>query len=133
VLGPWCNAPWLNAIASVIVGVLVELSLILMASTMFPKVNVTHLFVYLSLAFLAGFAAMAIYAARNRLAAATRAEVAERISEEKQRRPTWTMPPLALLQRPVFSPGRKAGMLVLRGYLLVAVLLLIVKTVQLGH
>ena len=25
VLGPWCNAPWLNAIASVIIGVLVEL------------------------------------------------------------------------------------------------------------
>ena len=37
VLGPWSNAPWLNAIASVIVGVLVELSLILMASTMFPR------------------------------------------------------------------------------------------------
>ena len=43
------------------------------------------------------------------------------------------MPPLALLERPVWSPGRKAGMLLLRGYLVVAVLLLIVKTVQLGH
>jgi hypothetical protein len=43
------------------------------------------------------------------------------------------MPPLALLERPVWSPGRKVGMLLLRGYLLVAVLLLIVKTVQLGH
>jgi hypothetical protein len=43
------------------------------------------------------------------------------------------MPPLALLERPVWSPGRKAGMLLLRGYLVVAVLLLVVKTVQLGH
>jgi NRAMP (natural resistance-associated macrophage protein)-like metal ion transporter len=132
VLGPWSNAPWLNAIASVIVGVLVELSLILMASTMFPTVNVTQLFTYLSLVFLAGFAVMAFYAVRNRPAAA-RVESAEQIAAEKQRRQTWTMPPLALLERPVWSPGRKAGMLVLRGYLVVAVLLLIVKTVQLGH
>ena len=40
VLGPWSNARWLNAVAGVIIGVLVELSLILMASTMFPGVNV---------------------------------------------------------------------------------------------
>ncbi len=45
VLGPWVNPPWLNAIASVIVGVLIELSLILMASTMFPSIDVTTLFV----------------------------------------------------------------------------------------
>jgi hypothetical protein len=51
----------------------------------------------------------------------------------KERRSTWTMPPLALLERPVWSPGRRAAMLLLRGYLLVAVLLLVVKTIQLGH
>ena len=33
----------------------------------------------------------------------------------------------------MWSPGRKAAMLLLRGYLVVAVLLLVVKTVQLGH
>jgi len=128
VLGPWANAPWLNAVASVIIGVLVELSLILMASTMFPSVNVAHLFVYLSLVLLAGLAVMGVYAVRNRPGAAV-----EVTKVSKERRSTWTMPPLALLERPVWSPGRKAGMLVLRGYLVVAVLLLIVKTVQLGH
>jgi Mn2+/Fe2+ NRAMP family transporter len=129
VLGPWSNPPWLNVLASVIIGVLVELSLILMASTLFPNVNVTHLFAYLSLVLLAGLAGMAIYALSNRRGAATLD--APEIS--KDRRSTWTMPPLALLERPVWSPGRKAGMLLLRGYLVVAVLLLIVKTVQLGH
>jgi Mn2+/Fe2+ NRAMP family transporter len=128
VLGPWANAPWLNAVASVIIGVLVELSLILMASTMFPSVNVAHLFVYLSLVLLAGLAVMGVYAVRNRPGAAV-----EVTKVSKERRSTWTMPPLALLERPVWSPGRKAGMLVLRVYLVVAVLLLIVKTVQLGH
>jgi Mn2+/Fe2+ NRAMP family transporter len=129
VLGPWSNPRWLNAIASVIIAVLVELSLILMASTMFPSLNVTRLFVYLSLALLVGLAAMALGALRNRPAAAVLAGA----DVPKERRNTWTMPPLALLERPVWSPGRKAGMLVLRGYLVVAVLLLVIKTVQLGH
>jgi Mn2+/Fe2+ NRAMP family transporter len=128
VLGPWSNPPWLNAVASVIIGVLVELSLILMASTMFPDVNVAHLFIYLSLGLLAALAAIGIYALRNRPARAV--EVARMPAEKRS---TWTMPPLALLERPIWSPGRKAAMLLLRGYLVVAVLLLIVKTVQLGH
>jgi len=130
VLGPWRNAPWLNAIASVIVGVLIELSLILMASTMFPGVDVTSLFVYLSVAFALGLAGMGAYALAHRGPAGvllTGGEV------PKERRQMWTMPPLALLERPVWSPGRRLAMLVLRGYLVIAVLLLVVKTVQLGH
>ena len=129
VLGPWRNPPWLNAIASVIVGVLVELSLILMASTMFPSLNVVDLFTYLSLGLAAILAGMGIYVLRTR-ATAGAVEV-EPMS--KERRSTWTMPPLALLERPVWSPGRRAAMLILRGYLVVAVLLLVIKTVQLGH
>jgi NRAMP (natural resistance-associated macrophage protein)-like metal ion transporter len=128
VLGPWSNPPWLNAIASVIIGVLVELSLILMASTMFPSVNVTRLFVYLTIGLLAGLAGAGVYALRTR--AQGTVEV-EKVSRE--RRSTWTMPPLALLERPVWSPGRKGAMLLLRGYLVVAVLLLVVKTFQIGH
>jgi len=128
VLGPWSNAPWLNVVASVIVGVLVELSLILMASTMFPGVNVTRLFLYMTAALLAVLAVAGLYMLRNRPAASVELR---RVSREK--RSTWTMPPLALLERPVWSPGRKAAMLLLRGYLVVAVLLLIVKTVQLGQ
>ena len=41
VLGPWRNRPWLNVLASMIVAVLVLLSLILMATTVFPHVDVT--------------------------------------------------------------------------------------------
>jgi hypothetical protein len=92
-------------------------------------VNVAQLFLYLSLILVAGFAAMAIHAVRNR----PRAAAAEVADIPKDRRNTWTMPPLALLERPAWSPGRKTGMLVLRGYLVIAVLLLVIKTVQLGH
>jgi Mn2+/Fe2+ NRAMP family transporter len=128
VLGPWCNASWLNAIASVIIGVLVELSLILMANTLFPTIDVTDLFIYLTAALVAALFGAALYTLYNR----PRGNVQlAKVSDE--RRTTWTMPPLALLERPTWSPGRKAGMLLLRGYLVVAVVLLVVKTVQLGH
>jgi hypothetical protein len=42
------------------------------------------------------------------------------------------MPPLELLDRPVWSRTRTIGMYTLRGYLVVAVLMLIVKAVQIG-
>ena len=129
VLGPWCNPTWLNAIASVIVGVLVELSLVLMVSTMFPDVDVTTLFTYLSAVLVAVLAIVGLFSLRNR--PQVKVEVERRVP--KERRSTWTMPPLALLERPVWSPGRKAAMLLLRGYLVLAVLLLVVKTVQLGN
>jgi Mn2+/Fe2+ NRAMP family transporter len=139
VLGPWVNAPWLNAVAAVIVGVLVELSLVLVASTAFPALNVTHLFVYLSIAFAAvGAAAGAFILLRRGARAAERAAAAAVTGEgeetvSKERRHTWTMPPLTLLERPVWSPARRAAMLGMRAYLVVAVALLVVKTVQLGH
>ena len=84
---------------------------------------------FLSLILLAGFAVIAVQALRNRPGARA-AEVAD---IPKDKRNTWTMPPLALLERPAWSPGRKAGLLLLRGYLVVAVLLLVIKTIQLGH
>jgi Mn2+/Fe2+ NRAMP family transporter len=135
VLGPWVNSPWLNALAAVIVGVLVELSLVLVATTAFPRLDVTRLFLYLSVALGAGLLASGAYVLARRVPAAAAARLAgggEQSAVSRERRQTWTMPPLALLERPVWSPGRRAAMLLLRGYLVVAVALLIVKTVQLG-
>jgi hypothetical protein len=128
VLGPWSNPPWLNVIAALIIGVLIELSLILMASTMFPSVDVTGLFVYLSIGLVVALAGGGIYLLANRSTVPVEVE-----KLPPDRRATWTMPPLALLERPVWSPGRKAAMLILRGYLVVAVLLLVIKTFQIGH
>jgi hypothetical protein len=44
----------------------------------------------------------------------------------------WTMPPLALLSRPRFSGGRRAALLVLGGYMVVALVMLIVRSIQLA-
>jgi NRAMP (natural resistance-associated macrophage protein)-like metal ion transporter len=128
VLGPWSNPPWLNALASVIVAILVELSLILVASTMFPSLDVTSLFAYLT-----GAVALVLAAAGALVLRARRGAAAVGAGEEALDRASWTMPPLALLERPAWSAGRKAGMALLRGYLVVAIFLLIVKSVQLAH
>jgi hypothetical protein len=47
-------------------------------------------------------------------------------------RATWRMPALNLLKRPTWSRGRLIAMYVLRGYLVVAVLMLLVKAIELG-
>jgi NRAMP (natural resistance-associated macrophage protein)-like metal ion transporter len=129
VLGPWRNRTWLNVLASVILAVLVLLSLILMATTLFPKINVTTVTLVggagLAVALL-GFG-VAAWRGRRGAAAVTVMEPGPRIPREQ-----WTMPPLALLSRPEWSTGRKLAMLTLRGYLVAAIVLLLVKAVQLG-
>ncbi len=45
---------------------------------------------------------------------------------------TWRMPPLSELPRPRWPPGRRLGMLALRGYLVIAVGLVVVKIVELS-
>jgi Mn2+/Fe2+ NRAMP family transporter len=132
VLGPWRNGAALNVLATVIVAVLVLLSLILMATTLFPSIDVTAvsliggaLLAVGSLAF-GGFVFSPGRRARRhggKLAKATE----PRIPKEQ-----WTMPPLTLLQRPAASTGRKIAMLSMEGYLLLAVVMLVVKAVQLA-
>ncbi len=126
VLGPWVNRPWLNAIAAFIIGVLLILSLILVVTTMFPAANVTVLTVALFGVLLVTLAAGAVaYAVTSRKRPVPALAVAGH-------RDTWRMPPLALLGRPEWSRGRTAAMWALRGYLVIAVVLLLVKAVQLG-
>ena len=129
VLGPWRNPLWLNALASVIVATLVLLSLILMATTVFPNINVTAVTLVGGIALAAGLLAFGFVTLRSRrgAAAVTVIETGPTIPKEQ-----WTMAPLALLGRPQWSTGRKLAMLTLRGYLVVSVILLIVKAVQLG-
>jgi Mn2+/Fe2+ NRAMP family transporter len=129
VLGPWRNAPWLNALASVIVAVLVLLSLVLMTTTLFPRIDVTAVSLIGGAVFAAALLVLGLGALRSRrgAGAVTVIETAPWVPREQ-----WTMPPLALLARPEWSSGRKVAMLTLQGYLLLSIALLIVKAVQLA-
>ena len=58
VLGPWVNRPWLNALAGLVVSVLLALSLILMATTVFPNLEVTSLALVMGAIIVAAFLAV---------------------------------------------------------------------------
>jgi hypothetical protein len=126
VLGPWVNRPWLNAVATLIVSVLLVLSFVLMATTIFPSVDVGLLLLVLASTLVAVLAVAGVLYARTLAAHPPVTPMSRR------RREAWRMPSLALLERPVWSPGRKRAMLVLRIYLVVSVVLLLVKAVQIG-
>ena len=135
VLGPWVNRPWLNVLAGFIVAVLLALSLILMATTVFPSLQVVTFALVLGAIIAAGFLGVGFWSvlpAQRARRQATARLAAAAASQHPVRRETWRMPPLALLERPVWSRGRTSAMWILRLYLVAAVLLLIVKAVQLG-
>jgi Mn2+/Fe2+ NRAMP family transporter len=131
VLGPWVNRKWLNWVAVLIVGTLLLLSGILMATTMFPHLNVVAVAGYLALAMVVlGAAAAPVlrWLARRQPAA----PIAPTPVREVDRN-SWRMPPLALLQPVTWSAGTRLGMIALRAYLVVGALLLVVKAVQISQ
>ncbi len=126
VLGPWVNRPWLNAVAVVIVSILLVLSLILMATTLVSGIDVTALAVAMGALLVVGYAVVGTaYLLRHR---GQRRPAAV----PKDVRANWRMPPLALLDRPKWSRARLISMWALRAYLVVAVVLLLVKAIELG-
>jgi Mn2+/Fe2+ NRAMP family transporter len=128
VLGPWTNPGWLNALASAIVGVLVILSAILTATTLFPHIDVTTLTESLFDALAVGLAIAGVYIATGR----KRGAPASLAAPHDVPRERWTMRPLELLERPTWSRTRTVGMYTLRGYLAIAVLMLLVKAIEVG-
>ena len=126
VLGPWVNRPWLNVLASLIVAILLLMSLVLMATTLFSQINVTLLSEALGVLLVAVFVVAGVVMVRNRSKRPPQPVV------PMEKRATWRMPPLNLLERPTWSRGRLVGMYLLRIYLVVAVLLLLVKAIELA-
>jgi Mn2+/Fe2+ NRAMP family transporter len=131
VLGPWVNRSWLNWVAGLIVGVLLLLSGILMATTLFPHINVVAVAGYLALALVV--LTVAAVPALRWMARHEPPPPAAQTPARPVDRNTWRMPPLTLLEPVTWSPGTRLGMIALRSYLIVGALLLVVKAVQLSH
>lgn len=134
VLGPWVNKPWLNAVAAVIVGTLVVLSLILATTTFFALSDAAtnQLTVGLFLALIVALIVIGVVSLVQRRRKVADPEEVMLSQMEKER---WRMPPLAELTRPVWSMTRKVGLFTLRLYLVIAVVLMVIKVIQLalGH
>ncbi|MGW3473569.1 Nramp family divalent metal transporter [Saccharopolyspora sp. NPDC000995] len=130
VLGPWVNGRKLNIFTSAVIAVLVMLSIILTAAVVFPGITSTAIVTILGVG--TGLAILtavfwSVYRRRHPQEVETKAA-----PQDKELRPTWRMPPLMLLQRPKLSSGRRLGLTVLRAYLVIAVVMVVVRVVQLA-
>jgi NRAMP (natural resistance-associated macrophage protein)-like metal ion transporter len=130
VLGPWVNGRRLNSFTAAVVAILVTLSVILTASVLFPNITAHQIIDIMACCGVVSVVAAGYAMTRRLRAGPVAAQTVDRAGQEN-----WRMPPLALLQRPVMSTGRKIGMSALRLYLGVAMILVIIKIVQLalGH
>ncbi|MBU4213989.1 MAG: divalent metal cation transporter [Actinobacteria bacterium] len=129
VLGPWVNGRGKNIFSALIIAVLVMLSTILTASVLFPAITSAQIIAI----FIAG-TALTIIAGTYLAWVAHRhkGKTPARPQEVAPDRATWRMPPVAMLSKPVMSAGTKTGLTVLRGYLVVASALVVIKVVQLA-
>jgi NRAMP (natural resistance-associated macrophage protein)-like metal ion transporter len=127
VLGPWVNGRMTNLFTSAVVAVLVTLSVVLTASVLFPAITAGQIVVIL-----AACAAASVLVGGFALARRLRPGSPASLPIDRTGRSGWRMPPLTLLDRPVMSTGRKLGMSALRLYLAVAMILVIVRIVELA-
>lgn len=135
VLGPWVNGRGKNIFSSAIIAVLVMLSTVLTASVLFPGINAAQIIgIFIAGALLTIIAAtyLAVAAHRHKRKGSSRTRKPAIQPQPQADRATWRMPPVAMLSKPVMSAGTKTGLTVLRGYLLVASALVVIKVVQLA-
>ncbi|HEX9033641.1 MAG TPA: NRAMP family divalent metal transporter [Streptosporangiaceae bacterium] len=145
VLGPWVNGRGSNIVAAIVIGVLVMLSAILMASVVFGRISSGT--VIAIMATCAGAAAltggflllrawrghpwrMAGWAAWRPVPGS--GSVASRGDGDRSGKDNWRMPPLAMLAPVRMSLARRTGMLAMWVYLGAAIILVIVRVVQLA-
>lgn len=132
VLGPWINSRKLNVFTGAVVAALVMLSIILTASVLFPNMDEQWI-----IGILGGGSLLAIVVTIGvRLIESYRAP-AKRFSRSIVRKSvrqdfdTWRMPPLDQLPRAHLSMLSRIWMVVLRGYLVIAAGLVLLRIVQL--
>jgi Mn2+/Fe2+ NRAMP family transporter len=128
ILGPWVNSLRLNALTLFIVAVLVTLSLILTAAVIFPDLDSGRITTLLGVGFGAATLGVVVYVVR----AYPRSPHAPRPSRQavERARHLWVAPLVDTLGPIRLTPMRRVAMLTLRGYLLVAVGMVIVRVLQ---
>jgi NRAMP (natural resistance-associated macrophage protein)-like metal ion transporter len=133
VLGPWTNSWKVNLFTGAVVWVLVLLSIVLTASVMYPDMSgqtIVEVLAGGTLLAVVGYGATVwIRRLRHEPVDGTGSDAARK-AYAKDARHTWRMPPLAELPPPNLTLPKLVWMGVLRGYLLIAVALVVVKVAQ---
>jgi len=125
-LGPWTNSPWLNMLATLIVALLLELSLVLTIGTIWSSANVTLVTAVLGLPVLVATVAVGIV--QRRKTGRWRADPTDLASRED-----WVTPPDVLTRQLPKSKGRDFVLGTMRVYLVVAMVLMAVSIAELSH
>jgi Mn2+/Fe2+ NRAMP family transporter len=153
VLGPWVNTPKTNAFTGGVIAVLITLSVVLTASVMFPAITAGQIFTIMGgcavmAVAIGGFAVVRgrrVARARVLVAGVGPAEAEAEIAEEVDAatdaalapvdKLSWRMPPLSELSAPAITGARRVGLIGLRAYLAVAMVMVVVKIILLavGH
>ncbi len=123
VLGPWVNRRGTNLFTSGVIAVLISLSVVLTASVLFPAITGRQIVEIICVCGAASAAAGAWALARGHRSVGG-------VAVDRSGRENWRMPPLAMLSKPVLSTGRKIGLSAMRAYLAVAMILVIVKIIE---
>ncbi len=126
VLGPWVNRRGTNLFTSGVIAVLISLSVVLTASVLFPAITGRQIVEIICVCGAASAVAGAWALARGHRSLGSGVGVAV----DRSGRENWRMPPLAMLSKPVLSTGRKIGLSALRAYLAVAMIMVIVKIIE---
>ncbi|WP_396332329.1 NRAMP family divalent metal transporter [Burkholderia anthina] len=124
VLGPWINSTKLNVFTGAVIWVLVLLSIVLTASVMYPDISgeaIVDVLVGGTVLAIVGYLATVLIRRHKRVVEP---------GVDRALRDTWRMPPLDTLEPQKMTVATRVWMAVLRGYLVIAVGLVIVKVVQ---
>ncbi len=130
VLGPWVNGRWLNLFSGAVIWVLVMLSIILTAATVFPDMTGETILAVLGGGTALGIAGFAVLTLMRRNCTEPATTNGLHADETRALRAAWRMPPLDALPPAKLSLSKRIWMAVLRTYLIAAAVLLAVKVVQ---
>jgi len=142
VLGPWTNSTAQNWVSGIIVWAVATFSLAPLVTTFYPNVTLTQcLYAFIActiIGLIAGAVLWRLRPSRHQPVSLTpdsnqrppglgRAEWRGIL---RDRRAAWRTPRLETLARPPLSTARRMGLLVLRGYIIFAIIITAIKLVQ---
>ncbi|MBV8658920.1 MAG: Nramp family divalent metal transporter [Burkholderiales bacterium] len=131
VLGPWINTRATNIFTAIVVGVLVVLSIVLTAAVIFPDISEnTIIEILVGGGLLGGLLGLGFLAVRAYKVANGELKVEPEVKPNASALNQWRMPPLDALKPAQWTPSTRLWMGVLRGYLVIAVGMVIYKVIQ---
>jgi NRAMP (natural resistance-associated macrophage protein)-like metal ion transporter len=130
VLGPWRNGSKLNMFTGGVIWILVLLSVILTLSTVFPNISGQLIVEILAGGTVVGAVGFLITVAISKEQHEASADLDGEVIPSEEAKRNWRMPPLDQLPSRQLTVSTKVWMGVLRGYLVIAVGLIVYKIIE---